>query len=50
MTDHRSVEVSDRNPHECTDGHDCEHHDAEHEHCPVAGTTRSFTVITSTTS
>jgi hypothetical protein len=37
MTDHRSVDVSDRNPHECTDGHDCEHHDAEHEHGPGCG-------------
>jgi hypothetical protein len=26
------VPVSDTNPHECTDGHDCEHHDSDHVH------------------
>ena len=31
------VPVSDTNPHECTDGHDCEHHDNDHVHGPDCG-------------
>ena len=28
MPDTRTVPVTDTNPHECTDGHDCDHHEA----------------------
>ncbi|HTZ04619.1 MAG TPA: hypothetical protein VMB53_02590 [Gaiellaceae bacterium] len=32
-----TIPVTDKNPHECTDGHECEHHDAGHEHGPDCG-------------
>jgi hypothetical protein len=32
-----TIPVTEQNPHECTDGHDCEHHDDAHEHGPDCG-------------
>jgi hypothetical protein len=32
-----TIPVSEQNPDTCTDGHDCEHHDDEHEHGPDCG-------------
>jgi hypothetical protein len=32
-----TVPVSDQNPAECTDGHDCDHHDDAHTHGPDCG-------------
>ena len=37
MSETRTIPVSDTNPHECTPDHECEHHDAEHEHGPDCG-------------
>ena len=33
----RTIPVTDANPHECTDGQDCDHHEDEHEHGPDCG-------------
>jgi hypothetical protein len=30
----KTIPVSDTNPHECTDGHACDHHDDDHGHGP----------------
>jgi hypothetical protein len=32
-----SIPVSDTNPAQCTPDHECEHHDADHEHQPGCG-------------
>jgi hypothetical protein len=32
-----TVPISETNPAECTDGHDCEHHENDHEHGPGCG-------------
>jgi hypothetical protein len=31
------IAISETNPADCTPDHDCEHHDAEHEHGPGCG-------------
>jgi hypothetical protein len=33
----RRIPVTETNPHVCTGGHDCEHHDESHEHGPDCG-------------
>jgi hypothetical protein len=33
----QAIPVSDTNPHECTPDHDCDEHDAGHEHGPDCG-------------
>lgn len=32
-----TIEVSEKNPAECTGGHDCSAHDDDHEHGPGCG-------------
>jgi len=32
-----TIPVTEQNPHECTDGHDCDHHADDHEHGPDCG-------------
>ena len=33
----KSVPITETNPAQCTPDHECEHHDADHEHGPGCG-------------
>jgi hypothetical protein len=37
VSETRTIPVTESNPHDCTPEHECEHHDAEHQHGPDCG-------------